>query len=174
MEESELETPKDDGTLRYRFDARADAENACAPQVHDAVPGCVVRLGVTGDACVVTVTDVAPDWREVVEIVLTELRSEAAKFPGGTAPRRSQPGFSDAAPGMVPQGHGFPGGGHHRRRGRRRPLRPPAGPGARSATAPGRGLRPAPVGGDAGHVIRPAPASGRRMRHRRPSAAWVR
>ena len=107
MEESELETPKDDGTLRFRFDAREDAEHACA-QVQDAVPGCVVRLGVTGDACVVTVTDVAPDWREVVEIVLTELRSEAAKFPGGTAPRRSQPGFSDAAPGMVPQAMDFP------------------------------------------------------------------
>ena len=104
-----METPRDDGKLQYQFDTRADAEHACA-QIEDAVPGCVARLGVTGEAYVVTVTDVAPDWREVAEIVLAELGGEAAEIaeiPAGTVPRRSQPGFSDAAPGIVPEATDF-------------------------------------------------------------------
>jgi hypothetical protein len=106
MEESEMNTSSDDGTLRYRFDHREDAEHACA-QIRDAVPACIPRLGVTADYYVVTVTDLAPDWTAAARAILVDLGGEAAEFPEGTAPRRSQPGFSDAAPGIVPEATDF-------------------------------------------------------------------
>ena len=101
-----MDTSSDDGTLRYRFDHREDAEHACA-QIRDAIPGGVARLGVTADDYVVTVTDLARDWTGAARSILANLGGEAAEFAAGTAPRRSQPGFSDAAPGIVPEATDF-------------------------------------------------------------------
>ena len=101
-----MDTSSDQAALRARFDHRQDAEHACA-QIRDAVPGCIARLGVTGGSYVVTVTDLAPDWTAAARSILADLGGAAAEFPAGTAPRRSQPGFSDAAPGIVPEATDF-------------------------------------------------------------------
>lgn len=63
--------------------------------------GFEARVGVTGADHVVTVV-VPDDRREAARAALEAAGGQVIAVAGSHAPRRVQPGFTDAAPGIVP------------------------------------------------------------------------
>lgn len=98
--------PQDNAPLRYQFAGRGAAEQACA-RIEATIPGSTARLGVTGEAYVVTVTGIPTERREAAWMVVEDAGGQLAPDVGDHAPRRVQPGFTDAAPGIVPEATEF-------------------------------------------------------------------
>lgn len=88
--------------ISARFASLETAERASL-QLRET--GFEARVGVTGADHVVTlaVPDAAPDERrEAARAALEAAGGQVIAVAGSHAPRRVQPGFTDAAPGIVP------------------------------------------------------------------------
>jgi hypothetical protein len=103
-------TEASETTLTGYFDSRDGAEAACA-RLRAADGRCDPRLGVTGSGYAVTVDAPQPGQLAIVRAALKDAGAETIEegaAGAGQAPRPVQPGFTDAAPGIVPEAVDFP------------------------------------------------------------------
>lgn len=89
--------------LSARFASLAAAEQASARLRQT---GCEARVGVTGEDYVVTLADPG-DRRDAARAALESAGGQLVAATGSHAPRPVQPGFTDAAPGIVPEETAF-------------------------------------------------------------------
>jgi hypothetical protein len=97
-------------TLTGYFDSRERAEAACA-RLRTADGRYDPRLGVTENGYAVTVEAPQPGQLATARVALKDAGAEAIEegaAEAGRAPRPVQPGFTDAAPGIVPEATDFP------------------------------------------------------------------
>jgi hypothetical protein len=105
-------TEASETTLTGYFDSREGAEAACA-RLRAADGRCDPRLGVTKGGYAVTVEAPEPGQLATARAALKDAGAETIEegaAGSGQAPRPVQPGFTDAAPGIVPEAADFPAG----------------------------------------------------------------